>query len=71
MSPVLITLVLIGALSALVYLAVPSHADWKNLDGQKVPEVTAKEWLNVEGKTTPSVASLRGKVYLLEFFATW
>jgi len=57
-------------LAALAFLATPGMAGWKNLDGQKVPDFTAKEWMNT-GKQAPSAASLRGKVYLLEFFATW
>lgn len=37
--------------------------------GQPAPEFTAKEWINL--KASPSLASLRGKVVLLEFWATW
>jgi len=58
------------AAAAVAALTFPAFAGWKNLDGRKVPEFTAKEWLNT-GKDAPSAASLRGKVYLLEFFATW
>jgi hypothetical protein len=61
---------LLIALGALCLLAMPGMAEWKKLDGQKVPEFSAGEWLNT-GKDTPSAASLRGKVYLIEFFATW
>jgi hypothetical protein len=60
------------ALSLLVvgFLATPAAAGWKNLTGQPVPPISAKEWLNTD-RYTPSVADLRGKVYLIEFFATW
>lgn len=58
------------ALATLACLAAPGSADWKKLDGQKVPDITAGEWFNA-GKEAPTAASLRGKVYLLEFFATW
>ena len=58
------------AAAAVAALTFPAFAGWKNLDGRKVPEFTAKEWLNTD-RYTPSVADLRGKVYLIEFFATW
>ena len=37
--------------------------------GQPAPDISAKEWINV--KAPPTLASLRGKVVLLEFWATW
>lgn len=37
--------------------------------GQAAPEASAKEWINL--KTPLTWASLRGKVVLLEFWATW
>ena len=58
------------ALLLVAVLATPALAGWKNLDGQPVPPITAKEWLNTEN-TTPTTKALRGKVYLIEFFATW
>jgi hypothetical protein len=52
-------------------LAAPARAEgWKKLDGQKVPDFQAKEWFNT-GDQAPTAADLRGKVWLLEFFATW
>ncbi len=36
---------------------------------QPAPEISAKEWINL--KAQPTLASLRGKVVLLEFWATW
>ncbi len=54
----------------LAMLAAPALAGWKNLDGQPVPPISAKEWLNTEN-ATPTTKALRGKVYLIEFFATW
>jgi hypothetical protein len=61
------SLILLGVVAG---LALPASAEWKKLDGQKVPEITSSEWLNT-GKQAPTAASLRGKVWLLEFFATW
>ena len=59
------------ALAASALLALPAQAEWKKMNGEKVPGgITAKEWINT-GKFTPTNADLRGKVYLLEFFATW
>ena len=63
----ILTLALLGA------FAVPAAAQqsgWKKLDGQRAPAITAKEWLNT-GKDAPTAKEMRGKVVLLEFFATW
>jgi thiol-disulfide isomerase/thioredoxin len=37
--------------------------------GQPAPDISAKEWINL--KVPPTLANLRGKVLLLEFWATW
>lgn len=37
--------------------------------GQPAPAISAKEWINL--KAQPTLESLRGKVVLLEFWATW
>ena len=37
--------------------------------GQPAPDISAKEWINLKAPAT--LASLRGKVVLLEFWATW
>ena len=58
------------SLAILLALAAPAAAEWQKMDGQKVPEISAKEWLNT-GKEKPTAATLRGKVFILEFFATW
>jgi len=57
-------------LALLAATATANESGWRNLDGQKAPQITAKEWLNA-GKNGPEPADLRGKVILLEFFATW
>jgi len=57
-------------LAAAATLAAPAAADWRNYDGQKCPPISAKEWINT-GREAPSNDLLRGKVFLLEFFATW
>lgn len=49
---------------------VAAQDGWLDLRGQPVPEIVVEEWLNVDGKVS-GVADLRGKVWLLEFFATW
>jgi len=57
--------------SLLLLASLPASAEgWKKLDGQVVPDIGAKSWLNT-GKESPNSALLRGKVFLLEFFATW
>jgi thiol-disulfide isomerase/thioredoxin len=37
--------------------------------GTLAPEISAKEWLN--NPNVPTLASMRGKVVLVEFWATW
>ena len=54
----------------LATLAATAQAGWLSMNGERAPEISAKTWLNT-GKSAPSNADLRGKVYLLEFFATW
>lgn len=39
--------------------------------GAAPPEVAAAGWLNWEGEEPPSLASLKGKVVAVEFWATW
>lgn len=51
-------------------LAATARADWRTMNGERAPAFSAETWLNT-GKTSPTAADLRGKVYLLEFFATW
>ena len=43
---------------------------WKDLTGKPVPPVKVERWLNTDG-ASPTADELRGKVWLLEFFATW
>jgi hypothetical protein len=57
-------------LVAAAALAVPARADWQSMNGQPVPALSGKAWLNTD-KEEPTAASMRGTVYLLEFFATW
>jgi thiol-disulfide isomerase/thioredoxin len=37
--------------------------------GQKAPEIKAQKWLNTTGEV--SLAKLRGKIVVVEFWATW
>ena len=56
--------------AVLALAASPALArDWKHLDGKPVPEISISDWLNTDG--VEGVADLRGKVFLIEFFATW
>ena len=60
----------IVSLVLLLALSGPAVADgWKKLDGEMAPALSAKEWLNANG-SDPTLASLRGRVWLLEFFST-
>ena len=60
----------LATMAALALATAASRADWRNFDGMPVPGVSASEWINT-GKEKPDAPSLRGKVYILEFFATW
>ena len=50
--------------------AAPCQGGWKNLTGKRVPAIHADDWLNTDKNDRPSSKSLKGKVWLLEFFAT-
>lgn len=50
------------------YLQVRDRATQMALIGQEAPEISVKEWIN-GGPAT--LADLRGRVVLLEFWATW
>jgi thiol-disulfide isomerase/thioredoxin len=39
--------------------------------GGAPPEISAETWLNASPGETPSLASLKGKVVMVEFWATW
>ena len=52
-------------------LALPVHAEWNKMDGQPVPVISGDAWLNLGKEKPPTTKTLKGKVYLLEFFATW
>jgi len=60
-------LVLAAAIAALS--AAEPQGGWKRLVGQEVPPIAAKSWMNT-GEETPGLDTLKGKVWLIEFFAT-
>lgn len=39
--------------------------------GSEPPEIAAAAWLNWKGESAPTLKSLRGKVVVVEFWATW
>ena len=51
-----------------VYLATKKQMP-KPKVGEMAPEIAAKEWINFEG--APTLKGLRGKVVVLDFWATW
>jgi thiol-disulfide isomerase/thioredoxin len=50
-------------------LVAPHHRQPMPQAGTVAPEVEAKDWLNAGNP--PTLASLRGKIVLVEFWATW
>ena len=46
-----------------------ASADFVTLEGKDAPEIEVSNWLNRPERTT--VASHRGEVLLIEFWATW
>ena len=56
------------SLLSLTVISSPAVGDGVTV-GQKAPTIQAKSWLNAPGEV--SLASLRGKVVLVEFWATW
>ena len=57
-------------MAALGALSLTARSEWNQLSGQAAPEFSAEVWFNT-GRYVPTASDLRGKVYLLEFFATW
>ena len=57
------------SLALVIFVSTLSYArSGKSLVGKKPPEIKATSWLN----TTPlSLAGLKGKVVVVEFWATW
>lgn len=61
----------VSLVCSFIAVALPAPAQgWKQLDGKAAPEVSAAAWLNA-GDQVPGNQALQGKVWLLEFFATW
>ncbi len=61
------TLAIVATLALLA--ASPARAEWQSLRGKEAPDFKVAKWLNAcEGD---SVADLRGKLLLVEFWATW
>lgn len=62
-----IALSALAAVCGLLLWAAPCRADVSV--GQAAPDLRITEWLNADGPVT--IEGLRGKVILLEFWATW
>ena len=58
----------VGVLLGMAPLA--AQPGWKPLVGERVPALEAESWLNA-GENAPTLDKLKGKVWLLQFFATW
>ncbi|HPF15266.1 MAG: hypothetical protein H6830_07510 [Planctomycetes bacterium] len=70
--PLLAALVCLGAMGATAAPWQPSFQDEEPTDvvGVPAPELQARTWYNHIGQT-PTLASLSGKVWVVEMWATW
>ncbi len=59
-TPILVMGLALGSATA--------QSGWKNLTGKDAPPIHADKWINTGGA---GATDLKGKVWLLEFFATW
>ena len=59
-----------GLLAGVLTPGLSAQSGWKDLTGKPVPAVTAAAWLNTNGQK-PTSTTMKGKVWLIEFFATW
>jgi cytochrome oxidase Cu insertion factor (SCO1/SenC/PrrC family) len=62
-------LLVLGAL-AVAALTSSAAQSPNSLAGKKAPALTVQNWANTNGKTL-SLAKLRGKVVVLDFWAFW
>ncbi len=62
------TALIVGLLAA---MAAPAAAQDIAV-GKKAPEITAEHWMNLpKGMSSISLKQLKGKVVMIEFWATW
>ena len=57
------------ATCALLLAVTAANAEWMDLTGKEAPSFAVEKWFNQPDGS--SIADLRGKVILLEFWATW
>ncbi|MAE27413.1 MAG: hypothetical protein QF724_01825 [Planctomycetota bacterium] len=63
--------ILLAAAPLLALAAAPPNTMPQGVPvGSEAPEFTTGKWFNHIG-SAPSIASLRGKAILIEFWATW
>lgn len=55
--------------TALLTLSLAPAAAAQVWIGADAPEIEVKQWFNIESET--SISELRGKVIMLDFWATW
>ena len=56
----------LGVYTAIILLTVTCHAN--GLIGKKAPDITLREWIT---NNPPDIKNLAGKVYIIDFWATW
>ena len=61
-----------GPVAGVPTIQVKDAAETKRpVSGQPPPEIAAQDWIRWSGEKPPTLASLAGKVVVVEFSATW
>ena len=56
-------------LGGMLVAAASARAEWKDITGEKAPSFGVERWIHPPDGDT--IEDLKGKVVLIEFWATW